>query len=113
MAGIASDGCEISVHLNDDVCVLRQRPAHARDVSTAETVLDRAVKHSDRDGTVDTQLVRNLARSVRGIVIHHEDVQVRDLQRGEAIDRLVVLTLVVCRYNDGYLRGDAFHNTFV
>ena len=72
------------------------------------------MKHSDRDGTVDTQLVRNLARSVGGVVIHHEDVQVRDLQRGEAIDELwQVLTLVVCRYNDGYLRGDAFHNTFV
>ena len=92
----------VRVHLHDHVVTALQRPAEPGDVSLAQARLFRPVQ--DLYVRVGLgQLVGDVTGAIRAVVVHHEQVSLRQRGPDPARDRLQVLPLVVGGHDDDRL----------
>jgi hypothetical protein len=90
---------EITVHLEDVRIVALQGPPESQNVGCAQPQLARAVQYKD-PFPLDGQLIGDLARAIRRIVVHDEQIETA-LLRLDAIDQGdEIVALVVGRYHN-------------
>src|SRR5262249_11404145 len=109
---------EISIHLEDELVAVRERPAKARDVGGAEPELAGAMEDMDAR-ILRGEPVEQRAGPVRAPVVHEQDAHVRrSLRRhgGEngVGDREYVVALIVGGDDDERARADheTKHSTY-
>ena len=100
---------KISVHLDDAICAMFERPLKAGNVSGAQAQLPRSMHDRNLVRAFGMKLIRNLSGAILGMVVDDQKVSLRERKREELSNhRSQILRFIVSwkNYKDFHKRAD-------
>jgi len=77
---------KISVHLTDQIASVSQHVFKPADISAPQTKFTAAMKHTDAIRKSRGEFIGNSPSPIRAVIVDHENPQVLQWQRAQAID---------------------------